>query len=141
MSCSTQNPTSQTEIIENSDSISKIENPLYGTWTLEYMSPVDGKNVNQLFKIQMPYLTFVDEVNVAGNNGCNNIAGSYNADEEVIHFDVDNFKSTRMFCENFNDEAFISILKTINRYQINDDGKTLVLLTSDILSMSFKKTE
>lgn len=141
MSCSTPKPLSENEIQESSEHISKNENLLEGTWTLEYMTPVDGKDVKQLYKIQMPYLTFVDEVKVAGNNGCNNIAGSYNAEGEVIHFDTENFKSTRMFCENVNEEAFLDILKTINRFQINDDGKTLVLLTSDIFSMSFKKTE
>ena len=44
------------------------------------------ENVQQLYKIQMPYLTFVDETKVAGNNGCNNIAGSYTLDGKVFHF-------------------------------------------------------
>src|SRR5690625_6832504 len=60
---------------------------------------VDGKNVQQLYKIQMPYLTFVDETKVAGNNGCNNIAGSYTLDGKSISFHTDDFKSTRMFCQ------------------------------------------
>src|SRR5690554_2537520 len=137
---------SQKELSENSKEVQIIEESnmdpnLKGKWVLEYMSPVDGKNVQQLYKIQMPYLTFVDETKVAGNNGCNNIAGSYTLDGKSISFHTDDFKSTRMFCQGVNENAFIDILKTINNYTLIENGNKLMLLTTDIASMVFVKTD
>lgn len=118
-----------------------LRNPLKGKWVLDYMSPVGGKDFKKLFQIQKPYLTFVDEIKVAGNNGCNNIAGEYSATDNIIHFDTSRFRSTKMYCEGFDETAFIGVLKTINGFGIINDGKKLILLTGDIVSMSFVKIE
>src|SRR5690625_7914427 len=88
---------SQKELSENSKEVqtneeSTMDPNLKGKWVLEYMSPVDGKNVQQLYKIQMPYLTFVDETKVAGNNGCNNIVGRYTIDGKSISIHTDEYK-------------------------------------------------
>ena len=138
-SCSSQkiNSNSETEKIETV----KINENLLGKWTLEYMSPVNGKEAKQLFKIQKPYLNFVDATKVAGNNGCNNIAGEYSAKDNEIHFDTEKFISTKMFCEGVDETAFPNALKTINRYDVIHDGNKLVLLTGDIVTMSFVKVE
>jgi len=117
------------------------KNELLGKWTLEYMSPVNGKDVKQLFKIQKPYLHFVDETKVAGNNGCNNIAGEYSSEGNRIHFNTDKFISTKMFCEGVDETAFPSALKTISHFDVIDDGNKLILLTGDIVSMSFLKAK
>ncbi|MFA7447600.1 MAG: META domain-containing protein [Weeksellaceae bacterium] len=141
MSCNFQKPLIHAESDSNGEITSQNENPLLGKWTLEYMSPVSGKDVKQLYKIQMPYLTFVDDVKVAGNNGCNNVAGEYSMEGGVIHFDTEKFRSTRLFCEGVDEDAFFSILKTVNRYSVIDQGEKLIFLTSDIISMIFVKTE
>lgn len=118
-----------------------IDELLLGKWTLEYMSHVNGKDVKQLYKIQMPYLNFVDENKVAGNNGCNNISGAYSAKDNIIKFETDKFAATRMFCEGVDEQAFLNVLKSINRYDIIDDGNKLVLITSDIVSMTFVRSK
>lgn len=119
----------------------ETEFELKGKWVLDYMSPVNNKDVSQLFQIQKPYLTFVDPTKVAGNNGCNNIAGTYSIDGKSIKFDTEKFSSTKMFCEGADETAFLSVLQTINGYSIIKDGKVLILRTSDIISMQFKKVE
>jgi len=140
-SCNSQKITSAPGPKSEIKSIAQDNNELIGKWTLEYMSPVNGKEVKQLFKIQKPYLNFVDEAKVAGNNGCNNIAGEYSSKGNEIHFDTDKFRSTRMFCEGVDETAFTNVLKTVNRYSITENGEKLILLTGDIVSMSFRKTE
>lgn len=138
MSCKTQQTITEPSTENES---SKFDERLKGKWILEYMSPVNGKDVKQLYKIQKPYLTFVDAGKVAGNNGCNNIAGKYSTENEIIHFNTEKFISTRMFCEGVDEQAFLSVLKTINRYDVIDDGNKLLLLTSDIISMQFVREE
>lgn len=137
---STKDATTQTQA-ETQASQSADPRLLGGKWQLEYMTPVDGKNVSQLFKIQKPFLRFVDENKVAGNNGCNNISGGYEINGNKIQFFTDKFASTRMVCEGFKEEAFTGILKTINNYEIINDGSKLILLTSDIMSMTFVRVE
>lgn len=113
---------------------------LMGKWTLDYISPVDGKDSKQLYKIQMPYLNFVDHEKVAGNNGCNNISGGYSIkDKNTIQFDTDKFAATRMFCQGVNEQAFKDALKSVNKFDVIDDGKKLVLITGDIVTLSFVK--
>lgn len=128
--------TNDPKVIENI-----TQNKLTGKWVLDYMTPVYGKDIDKLFQIQKPYLTFVDETKVAGNNGCNNIAGYYTTDKNKINFDTENFRSTRMFCEGVDETAFPGVLKTINKYDIINDGTKLILLTGDIVSMTFVKEE
>lgn len=140
-SCKTNQALSLPELVKEDQVRQVVENQLKGKWVLDYMTPVGGKDVNKLFQIQKPYLNFVDENKVAGNNGCNNIAGSYSVEDNKIHFDTDNFRSTRMFCEGVDETAFPKVLKTINRFTIIDNGQKLMLLTSDIVSMTFVKVE
>ena len=118
-----------------------FDEALKGKWTLEYISLVNGKEAKDLFKIQKPYLTFVDAQKVAGNNGCNNIAGEYKAESNKIQFFTDKFISTKMFCEGVDENAFTNELKKINRYEVIKNGKTLVLYISDIAAMNFKKVD
>jgi|SRR5690606_21412516 len=114
---------------------------LKGKWTLEYMSPVKGKEVKQLFKIQMPYLNFVSGIKVAGNNGCNNIAGEYSAKGNQIHFDTEKFISTKMFCEGVDETAFPNALKIVNKFDVIEDGTKLVLISGDVVIMRFVKAK
>lgn len=139
ISCNSQKNVMENQAQVETNSTSDFDLKLEGKWVLDYMSPVNGKDVKELFKIQMPYLTFVDQQRVAGNNGCNNIAGSYTREGQTIRFETDKFASTKMYCEGIDEQAFTSILKTVNNYQIIEDGNKLVLLTSDIFSMRFVK--
>lgn len=140
--CQTQKPIIEKEVQleETTQEVGKIDR-LIGKWVLEYMSPVLGKDVKQLFKIQKPYLTFVDETKVAGNNGCNNVAGEYEVKGNQILFFTEQFRSTRMFCEGVDETVFVNGLKTINGFDVIDQGNKLILLTGDIVSMSFVKVE
>lgn len=141
VSCETNKSISHLPENEANSSKGNFDEHLKGKWTLEYMSPVNGKDVKQLYKIQKPYLNFVDGTKVAGNNGCNNVSGGYSANENTIKFETDKFASTRMFCEGVDEQAFLNRLGSINRYDIIDNGNKLVLITGDIVSMTFVKTK
>lgn len=134
ISCKTHSPATEPDFV-------KFDERLKGKWVLEYMSPVNGKDMKQLFQIQKPYLNFVDADKVAGNNGCNNIAGKYTADGTIIRFHTDQFNSTKMFCQGVDETAFPGVLKTVNRYEVIEDGNKLLLLTSDIISITLVKAE
>ncbi|SMC76328.1 META domain-containing protein [Moheibacter sediminis] len=115
---------------------------LQGKWTLEYISPVDGKDIKQLYKIQKPYLNFVDDTKVAGNNGCNNINGGYSiSSNHSIQFDTEKFGATRMFCEGLDEKVFLNALKSVNKFDVIDDEKKLVLITGDIVTLSFVRAK
>ncbi|MFV0304883.1 MAG: META domain-containing protein [Moheibacter sp.] len=134
---------SQKQVVQNQLEMetTNFDAKLKGKWVLDYMSPVNGKNFEELFKIQMPYLNFTDGQKVSGNNGCNNIAGNYNTDGKTIQFETDKFMKTRMYCEGFDESTFTGVLKTVNNYEIIEEGQKLVLLTSDIFSMTFVREE
>lgn len=140
-SCQTAKNADKNNTAESNQNEQTMKDELIGKWTLDYMSPVAGKSFDKLFGIQMPYLTFVDNQKVAGNNGCNNIAGEYSVTGNRISFDTEKFKSTRMFCENFDETAFTGMLKTINGYSVINNGQKLILLTGDIVSMTFVRTQ
>lgn len=115
---------------------------LKGKWILEYILPVDGKDIRQLYKIQKPYLNFVDETKVAGNNGCNNISGGYSVSGDYsIRFDTGRFASTRMFCEGLDEKVFLDALASVNKFDVAENGTKLVLIAGDIVKMSFVKEE
>ncbi len=147
MGCSTQKTTESHQ--ENQDTEMSMENqntgssfvqpkdPLLGKWQLEYLNPATGKDIKH-FKIQKPYLNFVDNIKVAGNNGCNNIAGEYKSGENKIQFS-DKFMATRMFCEGVDEAVFLNELKTINRYSVLEDGLKLVLSAEDEIVLVFTK--
>lgn len=137
-SCSTNKITSTDSSTEEITEI-KSKNKLVGKWILEYMSPVHGKTVKDLYKIQKPYLNFVDDTKVAGNNGCNNIAGAYKWEGSFILFETEHFRSTRMFCEGVDEKAFLNALQTVNQFTVSQDENRLILMTGDIVTLSFIK--
>lgn len=144
--CTTQKATESNQETEmsmenqntNGSSLVQPKDPLLGKWQLKYLSPTSGRDISH-YKIQKPYLNFVDEHKVAGNNGCNNIAGAYIADESKINFETSKFASTRMFCEGVDEAAFLTALGTANRYTVMEDGLKLNLLTDDVVILSFTK--
>lgn len=148
MGCSTQKTTESNQ--ENQETEMSMENqntgssfvqpkyPLLGKWQLEYLNPATGKDIKH-FKIQKPYLNFVDDTKVAGNNGCNNISGGYEADERKIVFHTDKFASTRMFCEGVDEQVYLNALGSVTRYAVLEDGLKLVLSAEDEIVLVFTK--
>lgn len=138
----TQNTEETTTVMENSEnagaSLVQPKDPLLGKWQLDYLSPTSGRDISH-YKIQKPYLNIVDDHKVAGNNGCNNIAGEYEFDERKINFKTDKFASTRMFCEGVDEAAFVNTLGSVNRYAVMDDGLKLILSADDVVMLSFTK--
>lgn len=132
------NPSENTSNSSSSSSLVQPKEPLLGKWQLQYINPTSGKDINH-YKIQKPYLNFVNNSQVAGNNGCNNISGEYKADDRTISFGTDKFGATRMFCENVDEQAFLNALSKVNRYAVMDDGMKLVFSTDDEITLSFTK--
>lgn len=140
ISCKMTSITTKSTETESQSETQKFDERLLGKWTLDYILPKDGKDLKQLYKIQKPYLNFVDETKVAGNNGCNNVSGGFSfGDENFIQFDTEKFGSTRMFCEGVDEKVFLDRLKSVNKFDLTDDGNKLVLITGDIVTMSFVK--
>lgn len=131
--------TTQKVVEENTQNPTEMTNKeiLLGKWKLDYLSPTSGRDISH-FKIQKPYLNFVDDVKVAGNNGCNNIAGSYSQTGNTIKFG-DKFSSTRMFCEGVDEQVFINALQSVHKFDVIDEGEKLVMMTDDVIVLSFTK--
>lgn len=140
ISCKMTKVTAHSTETESQSEVQKFDERLLGKWTLDYIMPKDGKDLKQLYKIQKPYLNFVDETKVAGNNGCNNVSGGFSFGEgNFIQFHTEKFGSTRMFCEGVDEKVFLDGLKAVNKFDITDEGKKLVFITGDIVTMSFLK--
>ena len=114
------------------------KDPLLGKWQLEYLNPATGKDIKH-YKIQKPYLNFVDHQKVAGNNGCNNISGGYEFDEQKINFHTEKFGSTRMFCQGVDEKVYLNALASITQYSVIEDGLKLVLSANDEIVLVFNK--
>lgn len=117
----------------------KNSNTIFGsTWELEYLSG-PGNPMAELFSNKKPYLSFnQDTMRVEGNSGCNGYSADFTLEGNKISFGEPG-PTTMMYCgegENF----FIGILKNINKYKIDSEGK-LSLLVGDVPFMRFKKTD
>ena len=136
----TQEPVTETPNSSNSSNSSFVQpkDPLLGKWELDYLNPATGKDISH-YKIQKPYLNFVDHQKVAGNNGCNNISGGYEFDERKIHFQTDKFASTRMFCEGVDEKVYVNALASVTKYSVIEDGLKLVLSANDEIVLVFTK--
>ena len=74
---------------------------------------------------RVPFLNFVmDSKRVTGNNGCNNISGTFNIDKNSLTFNND-FISNKMACPGYDEVTFQKNLLRTNSFEIN--GDTLVL--------------
>lgn len=106
------------------------------TWQLEYISGIriafDG-----LFPDKKPELAFDStEHIVRGNSGCNGYSATFTKNGDKISFS-DPGPSTLMYCGE-GEQQFLKIMKQINRYSIDTDGK-LNLLIDDVSMMRFHK--
>lgn len=113
---------------------------LEGSWKLDFIDETasQGKDLKTLFPGKTPGLTFdANQKRVHGNDGCNNINGTYeikNGNEIKIG---DKLASTLMACDGVSDRAFYDALTRTNKFDSN--GNQLVFLTDDVVVMRFIK--
>ncbi len=106
------------------------------TWELEYISGIritfDG-----LFPNKKPQISFEKTTNrVTGSDSCNGYSTTYTLENNTI-FLGEPGPSTMMYCGD-GDQEFLKMMKKINKYIIDQDGK-LNLMIDDILMMRFSK--
>lgn len=127
------------KVTNNLDSFpsKKESSALYDhSWQLEYMSNTPIA-LDSLFGDNKPHLAFDDIQNIVrGNGGCNGYSATYEKEGDNISFS-DPGPSTLMYCGE-GEQQFLSMMKKINRYSLDENGK-LNLMIDDIPLMRFKK--
>lgn len=106
------------------------------TWELEYIT---GPRITfeGLYPEEKPTLIFTEnESRFGGNSSCNAYGGNFTKKENSIHFG-DAIKTMR-FCEGGGEETFLNMLGKINKFNLDNNGK-LILLKDDVPMMRFKK--
>ena len=118
---------------KKSDAGSKLE----GTWELNYIS---GPKITLegLYPNKKPTIVFdLKENQVSGNSSCNSYTGKLIVDGNKIDF-TQPMVMTKMMCDDGQGEqTYMNTLQKITSYNITDDGKTLNLLSGDIVMMKF----
>lgn len=107
------------------------------TWELEYIT---GAKIafEGLYPNSKPQLTFnTQKKEVSGTTSCNGFATKYTILDKTIKFD-ENFPTTMRFCEGGGEQAFLKMMKEVNNYYIDIEGK-LYLNRGDLPMMRFKK--
>lgn len=124
-SCSTVKSAKTTENLSNA------------TWELEYIS---GSRIafDGLFPDKKPQITFNTTTNeVSGTASCNGYMAKYTSDGKSITFGEPG-PTTMMFCEGGGEQTFLQMMKKINNYSIDKEGK-LNLNIGAVPMMRFKK--
>lgn len=109
---------------------------LSGNWDLNYLS---GQRIafDGLYPEKKPFISFnFSQKVLSGSTTCNGFSSKYTVTGNTIQFG-DALK-TMIFCEGGGEEAFLNMLKKVNKYAITDDN-TLTFLTGDIAVMRFVK--
>lgn len=107
------------------------------TWELEYIT---GPRIafEGLFPENKPQITFnTTKKEVSGTTGCNGFTTKYTLDGQTIKFD-ENFPMTMRYCEGGGEQVFLKMIKEVNHYFIDNEGK-LFLNKGDIPMLRFKK--
>ncbi len=118
------------------------KNTLYGTtWQLEYMS---GPKIafEGLFPDKKPEITFNEATKeVTGNAGCNGYSAPYSFNGIAMNGTSLSFGepglATKMYCGE-GEQQFLNMMKKINAYGFEADGKLLLKL-NEVTMMRFKK--
>jgi heat shock protein HslJ len=124
-SCNTMKDTTKTDDLYNT------------SWELEYIS---GPRIafEGLYPDKKPFIKFdKSKSEVSGNAGCNGYSAPYTLKGKSLTFGEQG-PTTMMFCEGGGEQTFLQIIKKIDSYSIDKDGK-LNLLTDNIPMMRFKK--
>lgn len=107
------------------------------TWELEYIS---GPRIafDGLFPDKKPFIKFDEsKKEVFGNAGCNGYSAPYTLNGKSLSFGEQG-PATLMYCEGGGEQTFTTMIRTIDSYSIDKDGK-LNLLVKDVPMMRFKK--
>ena len=107
------------------------------TWELEYLS---GPQIafEGLFPVKKPQISFnKNNHRVEGNDGCNGYSASYKLEGQNISLGEPG-PSTLMYCGE-GEKFFRSTIKKIDKWQIDKDGK-LILLMTNVAMLRFHKT-
>ena len=103
---------------------------LAGTWNVNYVEKATIP-FEKLYPRQIPFITFLEEGQKAvGHSGCNTFNAGITVNGNQLRFA--NIASTRMFCEGDGETLFFNAIKKVDKYSVNDDGKTLNLIAGDI---------
>lgn len=113
------------------------ENGLNATWELEYIS---GPRIafEGLYPDKKPKITFNTATNeVNGTTSCNGYMAKYTSNGKTISFGEPG-PTTMMFCEGGGEQTFLQMMKKVDNYAIDKDGK-LHLNIGEVTMMRFKK--
>lgn len=106
------------------------------TWELEYMSGIRIAFIG-LFPNNKPVISFDDSSKmVRGNASCNGYSAPFIKEGLKMSFG-DPGPSTLMYCGE-GEQHFLNMMKKVNRYEIDTDGK-LNLMIDEVPLMRFKK--
>lgn len=112
------------------------ENSLNGHWELNYIAN-QSASFNELYPERKPFINMNDSnEKFNGNTGCNNFTGTLKRQDGQINF-PEAMALTRMMCPGQGEQAFLNVLKKVNRFSLDHD--TLTLLTGDIAVMRFTR--
>ncbi|MEC4114890.1 META domain-containing protein [Myroides pelagicus] len=129
------------QVAETAKEEAKTTNTLEGSWELVSITSAgaEGKATDQLYPNKKPALTFEEEGKLYGNDGCNNLMGTFENKEANGLTIGDNLAGTKMFCEGVADALFTETLLSVTKYEIVDEQ--LVLTAGDVVVLTFKKSE
>ena len=117
----------------------KTENSLSNaTWELEYIS---GPRIafEGLYPNKKPQITFNTKTNeVTGTSSCNGYSATYTSNGKTISFGEPG-PTTMMFCEGGGEQTFLQMIKKVDNYSIDNDGK-LNLNSGEVPMLRFKKS-
>lgn len=123
-------------LVAKLNGISMETDKLSGTWELNYLS---GLKIafEGLYPDKKPTLAFnFSAKEVGGNTSCNGFSSKYTINGNNINI-AEPFAKTMMFCEGGGEQAFLNMLKKVNKYSISDN--TLTFLIDDVAMMRFAK--
>ena len=120
--------------LKNTKTMNNLSN---ATWELEYIS---GPRIafEGLYPNKKPQITFnTTTKEVSGTSSCNGYMTNYTSDGKTISFGEPG-PTTMMFCEGGGEQTFLQMMKKVNNYSINKDGK-LNLSIGEVPMMRFIK--
>ena len=108
---------------------------LSGTWELNYISGPKN-SFEGLYPDKKPTIIFnFSAKQLMGNTSCNGFSSKYSINGNHVSF-ADPIQ-TMMFCGGTGEQTFLSMLKKVNRYSLNNN--TLTFLMDDLALMRFAK--
>jgi heat shock protein HslJ len=122
-------------IVKNTKTGDSLSN---ATWELEYIS---GPRITfeGLYPNKKPQITFNTKTNeVSGTSSCNGYSAKYTSNGKTISFGEPG-PTTMMFCEGGGEKTFLQMMKKVDNYSIDSNGK-LILKNGEVPIMRFKKS-